>query len=63
MVDFSIRDIVRNLLLAARWTVVLSIVAVIGGGIVGLYVAVRGSAATASPASAYAVMQVFHTRR
>ena len=36
MVDFSIRDIVRNLLLAARWTVVLSIVAVIGGGIVGL---------------------------
>ena len=36
MVDFSIRDIVRNLLLAARWTVVLSIVAFIGGGIVGL---------------------------
>ena len=36
MVDFSIWDIVRNLLLAARWTVVLSIVAFIGGGIVGL---------------------------
>ena len=36
MVDFSIWDIVRNLLLAARWTVVLSIVAFIGDGIVGL---------------------------
>ncbi|TIP76694.1 MAG: amino acid ABC transporter permease, partial [Mesorhizobium sp.] len=28
-------DILRNLLLAARWTVVLSLVSFIGGGIVG----------------------------
>ena len=36
IVEFSIRDIVRNLLLATRWTVALSIVAFIGGGVVGL---------------------------
>jgi polar amino acid transport system permease protein len=36
MVDFSLWDIFRNLLLAARWTVGLSIVAFIGGGLVGL---------------------------
>ena len=36
MVEFSLWDIVRNLLLAARWTVALSIIAFIGGGLVGL---------------------------
>jgi polar amino acid transport system permease protein len=36
MVDFSIWDIFRNLLLAARWTVGLSLIAFIGGGLVGL---------------------------
>jgi len=36
MVDFSLWDIVRNLLLAARWTVGLSLVAFIGGGVVGM---------------------------
>ena len=36
MVDFSIWDIFRNLLLAARWTVVLSLIAFVGGGLVGL---------------------------
>jgi len=36
MVDFTLWDIVRNLLLAARWTVVLSLIAFAGGGIVGL---------------------------
>ena len=36
MVEFSLWDIVRNLLLAARWTVVLSLIAFIGGGLVGL---------------------------
>jgi polar amino acid transport system permease protein len=36
VVDFSLWDILRNLLLAARWTVVLSLVAFIGGGAVGL---------------------------
>jgi polar amino acid transport system permease protein len=36
MVDFSLWDMVRNLLLAARWTVALSIIAFVGGGLVGL---------------------------
>jgi polar amino acid transport system permease protein len=36
MIEFSIWDIFRNLLLAGRWTVALSLVAFIGGGLVGL---------------------------
>jgi polar amino acid transport system permease protein len=36
VVEFTLWDILRNLLLAARWTVLLSIVAFIGGGLVGL---------------------------
>ena len=36
MVDFSLWDILRNLLLASRWTVVLSLIAFVGGGLVGL---------------------------
>lgn len=36
MVDFSLWDIFRNLLLAGRWTVGLSLIAFIGGGVVGL---------------------------
>jgi len=36
MVDFSLWDVLRNLLLAARWTVALSLIAFVGGGIVGL---------------------------
>ncbi len=36
MVDFTLWDILRNLLLAARWTVVLSLVAFVGGSVVGL---------------------------
>ena len=35
MTDFSTWDILRNLLLAARWTLILSLVAFIGGGVVG----------------------------
>ncbi|TSP13901.1 amino acid ABC transporter permease [Cupriavidus campinensis] len=38
MIDFTLWDIVRNLLLAARWTVLLSLVAFVGGGVVGLLV-------------------------
>ena len=34
--DFTFWDITRNLLLATRWTILLSIVAFIGGGIVGM---------------------------
>ena len=36
MVEFTVWDIFRNLLLAARWTVALSLVAFFGGGLVGL---------------------------
>jgi polar amino acid transport system permease protein len=36
MVDFSLWDIVRNLLHATRWTVGLSVIAFTGGGLVGL---------------------------
>ena len=35
MVDFSLWDILRNLLLAARWTVALSLIAFVGGALVG----------------------------
>ncbi|RZL07822.1 MAG: hypothetical protein EOP40_14920, partial [Rubrivivax sp.] len=35
MVDFTFWDIFRNLLLSARWTVVLSLIAFVGGGLVG----------------------------
>ncbi len=38
MIEFSVWDIVRNLLLAARWTVALSVTAFVLGGIVGLVV-------------------------
>ncbi|MDB6001412.1 MAG: amino acid transporter permease [Rhizobacter sp.] len=36
MVDFSLWDIFRNLLLALRWTVALSLIAFVGGGVVGM---------------------------
>jgi polar amino acid transport system permease protein len=36
MVDFSFWDIFRNLLLAARWTIALSLIAFVGGAAVGL---------------------------
>ena len=36
MVEFTLWDIARNLLLAARWTVLLSLIAFVGGGVVGL---------------------------
>ena len=36
MVDFTLWDIVRNLLLAGRWTVALSLIAFVGGSVVGL---------------------------
>ena len=36
MVEFSLWDIGSNLLLAARWTLVLSLIAFVGGGLVGL---------------------------
>lgn len=36
MVEFSLWDILRNLGLAARWTVALSLIAFVGGAVVGL---------------------------
>ena len=36
MVSFTLWDIFRNLLLAGRWTVVLSVIAFVGGGLLGL---------------------------
>jgi polar amino acid transport system permease protein len=36
MIEFTLWDIFRNLLLALRWTVVLSLIAFIGGGLVGM---------------------------
>jgi len=36
MLEFSLWDIFRNLLLAARWTVLLSLIAFVGGGLVGI---------------------------
>ncbi|MBG9390309.1 amino acid ABC transporter permease [Caenimonas aquaedulcis] len=36
MVEFTVWDIFRNLLQAGRWTVALSLIAFIGGGLVGL---------------------------
>ncbi|WP_343673693.1 amino acid ABC transporter permease [Paraburkholderia heleia] len=36
MVEFTLWDIARNLLLAARWTALLSLCAFVGGGIAGL---------------------------
>lgn len=36
MTEFTTWDILRNLLLAARWTVLLSLVSFVGGGLVGV---------------------------
>lgn len=36
MMEFTLWDIARNLLFAARWTILLSLIAFLGGGITGL---------------------------
>jgi polar amino acid transport system permease protein len=36
VIEFTTWDILRNLLLATRWTIVLSIVSFVGGGLVGV---------------------------
>jgi polar amino acid transport system permease protein len=60
MVDFSLWDIVRNLLLAARWTVGLSLMAFIGGGLVGmLLVVLRLSKAPGMQTLVATYVQVF----
>ena len=45
MVEFTLWDILRNLLEAARWTVALSLVAFVGGGVVGAVLLVARLAA------------------
>ncbi|MEO0459062.1 MAG: amino acid ABC transporter permease, partial [Cyanobacteria bacterium P01_A01_bin.114] len=35
MQDFTLAQILTNLLLAVRWTIVLSAIAFVGGGLVG----------------------------
>lgn len=60
MVEFSLWDIFRNIGLAARWTIALSMVAFIGGGIVGLlllYLRLRGGRVMKTLISGY--VQVF----
>lgn len=60
MAEFSLWDIFRNIGLAARWTVALSLVAFIGGGIVGLlllYLRIGGGRITKMLVGGY--VQVF----
>jgi len=60
MVEFSVWQILGNLLLAARWTVALSLIAFAGGGTVGLALLVarlRGWPGVAPVVAAY--VQVF----
>jgi polar amino acid transport system permease protein len=38
MISFGVWDIVRNLLLATRWTIGLSLIAFVGGGVLGIAV-------------------------
>ena len=60
MVDFSLWDILRNLLLAGRWTVGLSLIAFIGGGVVGLLLLLlRLSKLPATTALVSAYVQLF----
>jgi len=60
MVDFSVWDIFRNLLLAARWTVGLSLMAFVGGGIVGaLLLVVRLSQIKGADKAVGVYVQVF----
>ena len=60
MVEFSLWDILRNLLLAARWTVSLSLIAFIGGGLVGLLLLVlRVSKLRGADRAVGAYVQVF----
>ncbi|MBX3608034.1 MAG: amino acid ABC transporter permease [Piscinibacter sp.] len=53
MVEFGLWDIFRNLLLAARWTVLLSLVAFAGGGLVGLALLLARLRGVRTPVAAY----------
>jgi polar amino acid transport system permease protein len=60
MSDFTLWDIARGLLLSARWTVALSLVAFVGGGVVGLLVLLlRTGRGTALPVAARTYIELF----
>ncbi|GAB7546279.1 MULTISPECIES: amino acid ABC transporter permease [Cupriavidus] len=60
MTDFSTWDILRNLLMAVRWTVVLSLVAFAGGAVIGLLVLLmRISRRAPLRRAAWAFIEVF----
>ncbi|EHP44314.1 amino acid ABC transporter permease [Cupriavidus basilensis OR16] len=60
MTDFSNWDILRNLLMAVRWTVVLSLVAFAGGAVIGLLVLLmRISRRAPARRAAWAFIEVF----
>ena len=60
MIEFSLWDILRNLLLAARWTVLLSLIAFVGGSVVGLLLLVLQLSGQRLPGRAIAVyIQIF----
>jgi len=60
MSDFTLWDIARGLLLSARWTIALSLVAFIGGGLVGLLVLLlRTGRGSTLPAGARTYIELF----
>jgi polar amino acid transport system permease protein len=60
MSDFTLWDIARGLLLSARWTIALSLVAFIGGGVVGLLVLLlRTGRGNTLPAAARTYIELF----
>ena len=60
MVDFSLWDVLRNLLLAARWTIALSLIAFVGGGVVGMLLLVlRLSRSRAAQVAVSGYVQLF----
>ena len=48
MIEFTFEQILTNLLLAARWTIVLSLIALLGGGVFGAALTVAGIARRAN---------------
>ncbi len=64
MTTFTDWDIIRNLLLAGRWTVLLSLVAFVGGAAVTLpLLLLRLRAGARSGASSAAILSCFRARR
>ncbi len=60
MVEFTVWDILRNLLLAARWTIVLSLITFMGGGVVAFALLIlRATASAGIQRCIYLYVQVF----